>query len=49
MHKKLSNLSKEDFESGVLKTVKWYLKNENWWRKIQANKYKQERLGLNIK
>ena len=33
----------ESFNSGIKKTIDWYLKNENWWRKIQ---YKQERLGL---
>ena len=33
----------ESFNSGIKKTIDWYLKNESWWRKIQ---YKQERLGL---
>ena len=37
---------KESFESGILKTIKWYLENESWWRSIQQNKYNQERLGL---
>ncbi len=36
----------ESFESGIYKTVKWYIKNEIWWRKIQKKHYKQERLGL---
>ena len=38
---------KETFESGIEKTIAWYLKNQSWWRKIQKNKYRQERLGLN--
>ena len=37
----------ESFESGINKTVEWYLKNENWWRKIQTGSYSQQRLGLN--
>ena len=34
---------RETFDSGIKKTIDWYLKNEEWWRQIQ---YKQERLGL---
>ena len=34
------------FEDGILKTIEWYLNNEEWWRTIQKNKYNQERLGL---
>ena len=26
---------KETFDSGIFKTIQWYLKNERWWRKIQ--------------
>ena len=37
---------KETFDSGLIKTIKWYLENENWWKKIQKNIYKQERLGV---
>jgi len=36
----------ETFETGLLKTIKWYLDNEKWWRNIQNNNYNQERLGL---
>ena len=36
---------KETFQTGIKKTVNWYLDNEKWWRKIQKNKYNQERLG----
>ena len=49
LHKEIGWSPKENFKSGVLKTVRWYLENESWWRKIQTNKYNQERLGLNIK
>ena len=44
--KDLNWLPKEDFSSGIEKTIKWYIENEDWWRKIQNNKYNQERLGL---
>ena len=36
----------ESFETGIHKTVEWYLENEKWWRKIQEKQYKQQRLGL---
>ena len=28
---------RETFESGIYKTVKWFIENENWWQKIQVN------------
>ena len=37
---------KESFESGIRKTIKWYLNNEIWWKSIQDNTYRQERLGV---
>ena len=39
-------MPKETFESGIRKTIQWYLDNEDWWRKIQNKTYNQERLGL---
>ena len=36
----------ETFESGLLKTVAWFLDNETWWRTILARTYTGERLGL---
>lgn len=38
----------ENFESGIRKTVQWYLDNEAWWRPIRDIKYKGERLGESI-
>ena len=32
--------------TGIKKTIKWYIENETWWRKIQNKTYIQERLGL---
>lgn len=31
----------EDFDSGLNKTVDWYLANEQWWRAIQDGSYRQ--------
>jgi dTDP-glucose 4,6-dehydratase len=31
----------EDFDSGLAKTVAWYLANEAWWRAIQDGSYRQ--------
>ncbi len=36
----------ETFETGLRKTVRWYLDNEWWWRPIRENKYAGERLGV---
>ena len=35
----------ENFESGIEKTVRWYLDREDWWRPLQA-RYSRQRLGL---
>ena len=39
---------RESFETGIKKTVEWYLENENLWKKIQDERYNQERLGSGI-
>ncbi|MDQ6952617.1 MAG: dTDP-glucose 4,6-dehydratase [Mariprofundaceae bacterium] len=36
----------ETFESGMRKTVIWYLDHEPWWRHIQDGSYLGERLGV---
>ena len=35
----------ENFDTGIRKTVQWYLDNEWWWGPIHRNKYAGERLG----
>ncbi len=37
---------RESFESGLRKTVQWYLDNENWWQRVLSGEYRGERLGL---
>lgn len=35
----------ENFDTGIRKTVEWYLANEWWWKPIRESKYSGERLG----
>lgn len=37
--------AQENFETGIEKTVRWYLDNEWWWRPLR-DRYSGERLGL---
>ena len=37
----------ETFDSGIRKTVQWYLDNESWWRHVLDGSYQMQRLGLN--
>ncbi len=36
----------ETFETGIEKTVSWYLENESWWMPLRLRRYTGERLGL---
>ncbi|MGL4726556.1 MAG: dTDP-glucose 4,6-dehydratase [Scandinavium sp.] len=36
----------ETFESGMRKTVQWYLAHEVWWKQVLDGSYQGERLGL---
>jgi dTDP-glucose 4,6-dehydratase len=36
----------ETFDTGIEKTVRWYLENEWWWRPLREKVYAGERLGL---
>jgi len=35
----------ETFESGMRKTVEWYLSNRQWWKRVLDGSYSRERLG----
>jgi dTDP-glucose 4,6-dehydratase len=37
--------AQESFETGIEKTIDWYLDNEWWWRPIREQKYAGDRLG----
>ncbi|OEE71859.1 dTDP-glucose 4,6-dehydratase [Vibrio splendidus] len=36
---------KESFETGIRKTVEWYLNNKYWWSRVLDGSYSLERLG----
>ncbi|EMP1643468.1 TPA: dTDP-glucose 4,6-dehydratase [Acinetobacter baumannii] len=36
----------ETFETGIRKTVEWYLNNLEWCRRVQDGSYQRERLGI---
>ena len=35
----------ESFNTGLRKTVAWYLENKPWWQRVLSGAYKLERLG----
>jgi dTDP-glucose 4,6-dehydratase len=38
--------AQETFETGILKTVQWYLDRSEWWKPLRENVYRGERLGI---
>lgn len=38
--------AQEDFDSGIERTVRWYLENEWWWQPLRQRVYSGERLGV---
>lgn len=40
--------AKETFDSGIDKTVRWYIDNETWWRAILDRGYTAKRAGLKV-
>lgn len=36
----------ETFDTGLEKTVQWYLDNKPWWSAVQDGSYQRERLGI---
>jgi len=37
---------RETFESGLGRTVRWYLDNRSWWERVRSGVYRGERLGM---
>jgi dTDP-glucose 4,6-dehydratase len=37
---------KETFDTGLRKTVTWYLNNRPWWERVRSGVYRGERLGI---
>lgn len=42
-------IPEETFDTGIHKTVKWYLNNLEWCRRVQDGSYQRERLGVQPK
>lgn len=38
--------AKHDFETGIRKTVQWYLDHQDWWKNIRQQRYSGQRLGV---
>ncbi|MBE8718857.1 dTDP-glucose 4,6-dehydratase [Cellvibrio polysaccharolyticus] len=45
MARELGWTPEETFETGLQKTLLWYLNNENWWQRVLNGSYQLERLG----
>lgn len=45
INKELGWHPEETFESGILKTIQWYLNNQAWCKNVQDGSYQRERLG----
>ena len=41
IQKELGWMPLETFESGLYKTIQWYLNNESWYKKIKDGTYRQ--------
>ena len=45
---KLGWVPEETFETGLRKTVQWYLDNKPWWERVLSGAYRMERIGADI-
>ena len=43
--RELEWVPEESFESGLRKTVQWYLDNKEWWERVLTGAYRLERIG----
>ena len=41
IHRELSWKPEVDFDTGLKITVDWYLKNQDWWKKIKSDEYQK--------
>jgi dTDP-glucose 4,6-dehydratase len=48
LERELGWRAKETFETGIEKTVIWYIENEWWWRPLREKVYSGERLGTSV-
>ena len=45
IEKELGWKPQETFETGMRKTVKWYLENSQWWQRVLSGDYRLDRIG----
>ena len=45
IERKLGWVPEESFETGLRKTVQWYLENKQWWERVLSGAYRLERIG----
>lgn len=48
IERELGWVPQETFETGLRKTVQWYLNNEQWWQRVLTGDYRLGRLGTDI-
>ena len=48
IQRELGWVPQETFESGIRKTVQWYLANPQWWQRVLSGDYKLDRIGGGI-
>ena len=48
IERELGWVPEETFETGLRRTVEWYLTNKEWCRRVQDGSYQRERLGANV-
>lgn len=48
IHRELGWSPEESFETGLAKTVRWYLDNQDWCRRVTDGSYRRQRLGIRI-
>ena len=46
LERELGWKAEEHFESGIEKTVRWYVDQQSWWRAVLDRGYSTNRLGL---
>jgi dTDP-glucose 4,6-dehydratase len=46
LERELGWKAEESFDTGIEKTIRWYLDNESWWRPLLEQNYAGQRLGL---
>jgi len=45
IQRELGWVPEESFETGLRKTVQWYLENKQWWERVLSGAYRLERIG----